>query len=1061
MDRRIEATRRRARIGSLAGAALLALSAGHAQASGPGSPNDNRAYLTANGLLNRGLYELAIPEYQKFLQASPEHGDVPAARYGLGVCLFRLGRYGEAMSQFDSLADLEDFQFGAEVQLLRGHCDLATAKFDEAAASFATLVARYPDHDSADDGAALRAEALYRGGRFDASVEAADDLIDGWPDSPLRERTELFGGMAELARGNVDEASARFESMLERYPEGQHSAQATLLLARSLHQGGEAQRAVAQYRRVVDRSIDAYLPEALVGLGQLLHQAGAGDEAALLLDRMLEGYPDDQLADAARLQRARIYFDENEYDDARPLLEAVAQSEDEGLRDDAAYWLAKCDLREGGNAEAADALSSAIQRYPDSELLSEMTYDRAIALTRAGADESAIVALELFRSEYPDHELAPDALYTQASIEHQLERYDESLELCRRFLDRFDDHRLAAPAMFLLGENHFLSGRFDEAADAYTALLETEDADEFRDRATFRLGMSRYRQDRFELAQPLLESVTRGAETPEVFRPALLALGDGLFEDGQWAAAESTLSEYLAFGLDQPAADDALIKRGLARQRQGNPEGAIEDYDALLAGFEDSTHRLQAEFERGQALVELERWDDAEASFTVVLAQGEDSRFAPHAMNHLGVISQRNGDFSQAAEWFGRAGASGGEELEVQALYERGRALLAAREYVDAAGVLAGVAEEHPDHPSAAPAQAYRVIALARADRIDESLAAMESLESDGLESIEMPLRQSALYEKAWCLLEQGNDSAAGEAYRDLLATEPDASLRAYALLDLAGIEMRAGNHADAAPMLEETLSIGQSASAEMDPSLAERATYRLAACRLEAGRYSDVVDLLDEFHSQYPESDVLGSASLMCGESHLKLNQHSRAADHLERVVEIGASDESYGPGLLRLGEASSTLQRWDRALEAFSAYMDGFADSDVWFQAQFGIGWALENMGRRPEAIDAYQRVVDGHDGPSAARAQFQIGECLYADERYEDAIRELLEVDILYAYPEWSAAALYEAGRCFEALGQFDDARRQFEQVTERFADSDWAVPAQERLEAIRQSSTLPGR
>jgi len=600
MNRRIERTRisrSRAYIGSLAGASLIALATSLAGASGPGGSDDNRAYLTANGLLNRGLYELAIPEYQKFLESTPEHADVPAARYGLGVCLFRLGRYDEAMDQFDLLAGLDDFQFGAEVQLLRGHCDLARGDFEPAAASFANLVGRYPDHESADDGAALRAEALYRAGRYGAAVEAADDMIDGWPDSPLRERTELFGGMAELASGNVGAAADRFEGMLERYPEGQHSAQATLLLARSLHQGGAAQRAISQYRNVVERSVDAFVPEALVGLGQLLHQAGAGDEAAILLDRMLESYSGDQLADAARLQRARIHFDNAEYDEARPLLEAVAGSDDASLRDDAAYWLAKCDLRQADNEAAADALSAAIQRYPDSELLSEMTYDRAIALTRAGADNSAIVALEAFRRQYPEHELAPDALYTQASVEHQRARYAESQQLCELFLERHGGHRLEAPARFLLGENHFLSGRFAQAADVYTELLEAEGADEFRDRATFRLGMSLYRQERFELAKPLLVSVTQGSQTPEVFRPALLALGDGLFEEGRWDQAELMLEQYLGFGLDQPAADDALIKRGLARQRRGDPAGAIEDYDTLLSEFDNSPHRLQAEFE--------------------------------------------------------------------------------------------------------------------------------------------------------------------------------------------------------------------------------------------------------------------------------------------------------------------------------------------------------------------------------------------------------------------------------------------------------------------------------
>jgi TolA-binding protein len=129
------------------------------------------------------------------------------------------------------------------------------------------------------------------------------------------------------------------------------------------------------------------------------------------------------------------------------------------------------------------------------------------------------------------------------------------------------------------------------------------------------------------------------------------------------------------------------------------------------------------------------------------------------------------------------------------------------------------------------------------------------------------------------------------------------------------------------------------------------------------------------------------------------------------------------------------------------------------MWFQARFGVGWALENEGRLDEAVEAYRAVVKRHQGPTAARAQFQIGECLYSQKKYVEAVRELLKVDIHYAYPEWSAAALYEAGRCFQEMGDPVDARRQFEQVRQQHADTHWAQLAGERLGELARTS-LPG-
>src|SRR5687768_9406811 len=82
-------------------AAGLGLSAGQAGATplrtqDEGDATALREYLSGNGLLNRGLYDLAAEEYRKFLAAHPNHAKAPVARYGLGVALNRLGRNDEA-----------------------------------------------------------------------------------------------------------------------------------------------------------------------------------------------------------------------------------------------------------------------------------------------------------------------------------------------------------------------------------------------------------------------------------------------------------------------------------------------------------------------------------------------------------------------------------------------------------------------------------------------------------------------------------------------------------------------------------------------------------------------------------------------------------------------------------------------------------------------------------------------------------------------------------------------------------------------------------------------------
>jgi TolA-binding protein len=297
------------------------------------------------------------------------------------------------------------------------------------------------------------------------------------------------------------------------------------------------------------------------------------------------------------------------------------------------------------------------------------------------------------------------------------------------------------------------------------------------------------------------------------------------------------------------------------------------------------------------------------------------------------------------------------------------------------------------------------------------------------------------------------------KAYRDLARNTADGQLYCHGLLELAELEANHERYEEASRLLRQLLD-ADPPSPQPDPGVREQAAYRLGVCEYNLDHFDLAADLLDEFINTYPESAALASASLLCGEALFKTGAHQRAAGHLRRIADDQPDSDAFAPALLRLGECLAVLQHWARSEEVFGLHRRRFPESELWFQAQFGLAWARENQDRYDQAIETYREIVDGHDGPSAARAQFQIGECLFAQGRLEEAVRELLKVDILYAYPEWSAAALYEAGRCFEELNKLTEARAHFQQVREHHPESSWAHLASERLAQLSAASSLPG-
>lgn len=1024
-----------------------------AQSPDAESAADLRAYYAGNGLLQRGMFDLAEKEYRDFLDRHTSHEKSPMARYGLAVCLLRSGRYADALHELDAIAPGAGFPFAVEVQVMRGQCQLFLKQFRESAETLLRVVEEHADHKLAPDACVQLAEALYHSGQTEKAVEAVSDFQGRWPDHPLRPRALFFRGLARVALRDDKLARDDFSAVLKAEPEGPLSAQAGLLLAQCAHRSGDLDAAARQYERALSSRQSADREAALFGMAVLRIQQQRFADAAKLLDECLAEFPSGANVVSAAVHRGRAALELGDVDRA---VEYLTDAQKKGApADESAYWLAKCFARKGDHARAADALRAAIRKSPESRLCPELRFDLAVALYRAGDLAGANGILAEWASGDESHSLTPDVLHLLAVVRHRQADYDKSREACRAFLDRFGSHRLADSVAFLAAENLFLSGQYAQAAEDFERFLRAHDDSADAVKARYRLGMARHRLGENDAAAKLLAPICEQAQSEDAYRPALLAMADILISRGEWKPAEDYLNDYLKGDTQPPLADDALLKLAVARQRQGRHEQAVETLDELLTRFPSSPHALQAIFERGQCRAALSKWDEAKADFEEVLAKGADSRFAPHALNHLGSIALARGDAESAAKYFSRVTEAGADDsVAAQALYARAAALMNAGDFQSALEAWDVFIARGGDDPRIDSARANSAICLSRLDRFRDAVSAMKKLDAARLDS---DLHAALDYERAWCLKSLGKKDAAAAVYRDLIAASDKARPHFQAMLELAALDAEAKRYDDAARLLAR---VRQAASSNDPSNLANQATYRLAVCEFERGRFAEAADLFEQFIKTGPRDAECVSAHAMCGEALFRIGRHGAAAGHLYEVADAGAKSPAYGPSLLRLGECLAALQRWTKSEEVFRKYLELYETSEGWHQAAFGAAWAVENQGRHAEAIERYRRIVDRHKGPTAARAQFQIGECLFALKQYDEAARELLKVDILYACPEWSAAALYEAGRCFEKLSKLVEARRQYKLIAEKYADTHWAKLAAERLSDISVAG-MPGR
>ncbi|MDP6209324.1 MAG: tetratricopeptide repeat protein, partial [Roseibacillus sp.] len=158
----------------------------------------------------------------------------------------------------------------------------------------------------------------------------------------------------------------------------------------------------------------------------------------------------------------------------------------------------------------------------------------------------------------------------------------------------------------------------------------------------------------------------------------------------------------------------------------------------------------------------------------------------------------------------------------------------------------------------------------------------------------------------------------------------------------------------------------------------------------------------------------------------------------------------------MMRLAEMQSATADHTGARKTYQEFIGRFPESKWKRNAQFGLAWSLENSDKPNDAIHHYASLLD----PKApidlwtVRARFQTGECYFNMQKYEQAVKEFLNVEIHYKkHPAWQAKGILEIGRVLLAQNKREDAKQRFKDVILRYPMQKAAIVARQYLDQLR--------
>jgi TolA-binding protein len=502
--------------------------------------------------------------------------------------------------------------------------------------------------------------------------------------------------------------------------------------------------------------------------------------------------------------------------------------------------------------------------------------------------------------------------------------------------------------------------------------------------------------------------------------------------------------------------------------------------------------------------MKLNEIDKAIAIIRRLIGELPNSPNIEKAYYRLGEYSYLKEDYPAAIDAYSQVVSSGVQQnLIPYSLYGRGWAQLRSLKLDDAVQSFSLVLKDHADHKLADQSRYARAMSYQQNRKFEEGLQDIESyltgkhsaqetadalyvkgLCEAGLEKTESAARtftsilqnkpdysgaDKVLYELAWAYKNLDRQADSSAVFKRLAVRHSDSELAAEALYHIGEHSYQDGDFETAAVSYEKASSLISG-----NDELGEKVLYKLGWAHYQSSRYDEARKTFATQATDYPDRSLANDAKFMEGECLFKQAKYEDAFEVFKSVRDKPVSTEQIKVlTLLHGGQCASQLKQWGECITWLNVITKNHAKTHYLPTVMYEQAWALQNAGKLNDAMKIYEDVTKRSRGEVGARARFMMGEILYANQQYENAIKEFQKVMFGYGadkaaaeIKKWQAKAGFEAGQCSGVLASqqnngntrvryVDAAKQFFEYVLSKHPDSREAKDAAEQLKKYARS------
>lgn len=1017
-------------------------------------------YYTGNALYNRKLYTAAIPEYQAFLAQYPNHAKADQAKLGLALSFFGSGNYAQAEPMFKSLSTSGTAGDKAQLMVLLGQCHLKLQGLPQAEKTFAAAAETQGEAAFRNSALAMLTDVRYQMNDWTNTIIASDRLITADPTGPLTGRTGYQGAYARFQLRQYQPAIKTLTSLLPVVKGSQMETKTAFLLGECFSAIGDATNAASQYSAATSNESGAFAAQAFYRLGCANFQLRKYDETLQAMSKSLGFQPTNGLYAEARLFSGRAALEKKDWGTADGFLRPLSQATN-AVSAEANLWHARTYSRQNNNVEAERILISMLPRFraENSPILLDLLQDAASSLMAQQKYDKAAELFSEMEQRSAQGERLSDVLRLHATCLHYTKQFANSQTYTTRYLV-MNNTNAAVPflneALFMHAENQYLSPQPqpDAALESFRTFISLFPKDANVDAATFRVAQILYKKG--DLAETLKTIVPLAKKEPQgkIFNQVRFITGDSHFRLQAWADAVTNLSLFVSKVTPaEPNYDAALMEMGLAVQKLGKPELAVNHLSSLIAQCQKSDSMPMALSELGRIQYEAKQYGQAKSHLERLSSTYSNAPERVAGEYYLGWITLNEQQGSEAERIFKASShfdyvvkMGPTDPLCADSLLQIGLMNLKATKYKEAYSRMTDLLNRFPKFAKNDEALYSAGVSLARQDQWGSAVANCFLPFTNRFANSE--LLDRIYYEWAWCERRQNRPAEAVKQYQLLINNCPKSQMLDRSRFEMSELTFDVKQFDNVIRDLKKALVETK------DPALKQQVLERLAWAYVSKRDNDSAAKTFEALLVEFPQSEVAATAHYQAGEARMKLVEYEAASVHFAAALNAKNSKEVIESSMLRLGESLGLIKKWEESANTYDRFQGSYTNSKWLQHARYGSGWARENLKQYDNAIQQYRKVIANKGTDEiAAKSQFQIGECLFSMKRYDDAIQEYMRLDVNYRIDEWNAKALLELGRVLEVKGDKPAAVARFKELIHRYPKDNAAVVAKERLDALR--------